>query len=116
MWVITCTCLKWLVFLIRSLYLINTWFGEDQRANDTCVKEIGLCHQLLMTVIHSIVNTIWENLYIHIRSQQTCTFNNHNQIRGGLIFNLVLHVFNHRCASGATRVLLRKSNRRSWKA
>ena len=25
--------LKWLIFLIGPLYLINTWFNEDQRAN-----------------------------------------------------------------------------------
>jgi hypothetical protein len=32
----------------------------------------------------------WKDLCIHLRDQQTCTSSLHNQIRGGLIFNLVL--------------------------
>ena len=27
--------LEWLVFLIKPVYLIRTWFNEDQRANIT---------------------------------------------------------------------------------
>ena len=35
--------LKWLVFFIGPLHLIDMWFGEDQRTNivrTTCSKEI----------------------------------------------------------------------------
>jgi hypothetical protein len=56
--------LKWLIFLIGAptfdWYVV--WFGEDQRANiskvDTCLEEIGLRLSILVTILHSIVNTI----------------------------------------------------------
>ena len=52
--------LKWLVFLIGPLYLIDMRFGEDQRANiiKTRSKEIGLHPQILISALHSIVNAI----------------------------------------------------------
>jgi hypothetical protein len=36
------------------------WFGEDHGANtikDTCIKEIRLHPRILLTTLHSIVNT-----------------------------------------------------------
>ena len=53
--------LKWLVFLIKPLDLVGMWFGEDQRANITkthTLKEIGLCLNILITALHSMMNTI----------------------------------------------------------
>ena len=49
-----------LLFLIEHLYLSGVWFGEDWRMSniikDTCAKEIGLCIQILLTTLCSIVN------------------------------------------------------------
>ena len=73
--------LKWLVFLIGPIDLIDMWFGEDQIANvikTQCLKEIGLHLQILITTLHSIVPHNWEHLCIQLRNQQTCTSNNHN--------------------------------------
>ena len=47
--------------MIRPLYLINMWSGEDQRANiikQICSKEIGLHHRTLITTLHSMLNII----------------------------------------------------------
>ena len=48
--------LKWIVFLIGPLYLIYMWFGEDERAN--ILEKIGLCLQILITTLHSTMNTM----------------------------------------------------------
>ena len=47
--------------LIGSLDLIGAWCGEDEIANiikDTCLKEIGLHLQILITTLHSTMRTI----------------------------------------------------------
>jgi hypothetical protein len=56
---------KWVDFLIKPLDLIGMWCGEDQRANinDTCLEEIGLYLQILVTTLHLIVNTIGGHVY-----------------------------------------------------
>lgn len=44
-----------LLFVVGPLYLINVWFGEDQKNKhheDTCVKKIGLRLQF-----HLIINS-----------------------------------------------------------
>lgn len=50
--------LKWLIFiLIKLMYLIGTWFDEDQRANivkTTYLKEIGLHLQVPLTTLQSM--------------------------------------------------------------
>ena len=51
-----------------------------------------------------------EDLCIQLRNQQTCTFDNHDCIRGGMIFIAFLHMFHHRFANLA-RGLLYESNR-----
>ena len=53
--------LEWLVFLNQASILISMQFGEDQRANTikfTCLKEIGLCLQILIITLHSTATTI----------------------------------------------------------
>ena len=51
-----------LIFLIGHIKLIGVWFGEDQRTNTikphVCLQEIGLCLGILLTNLHSIMNTI----------------------------------------------------------
>lgn len=61
----SCLCgrwgLKWSIFLMRFLYLIGMWIGEDRRGNimkDTCLKEIGLCFEISIIALHSTMNTI----------------------------------------------------------
>ena len=51
----------------------------------------------------------WEDVWIQLRNQQTCTSDNYNLIRGGPIFNPILHMFHCRFAI-ATWVLLCKCN------
>lgn len=57
--------LKWLIFLIGHLYLIGTMcFGDDQNSRhhtNTCLKDNGLCLQILITALHSIFNTFNSN-------------------------------------------------------
>ena len=38
-------------------YLIQSG-SKSKHHKDTCLKEIGLCHQAFITTLHSIVNTI----------------------------------------------------------
>ena len=52
-------------------------------------KEIGRCLHDLFNTPHLIMNTLGG---LQLRNQQTCTFNNHNEIKGGPNFN---HVFVH---------------------
>ena len=52
--------LKWLVFLIRHLYVIGMSFGEDQRVNDTCLKEIILPNINDYSTLNSEYN--WDDL------------------------------------------------------
>ena len=50
-----------LTFLIGPLYLIGVWFGEDQKTKhhiNTCLKEIGLHLQSLLTTPNLVLNTI----------------------------------------------------------
>ena len=49
-----------LLFIIRHLYLIGVWFGEDQRTKTTkhMFKRDWLSLQILLSTPHSIVNTI----------------------------------------------------------
>jgi hypothetical protein len=68
--------LKWLIFLIGHLYVIGMLFGEDQRVNDTCLKEIRLPNINDYYTLNSEYN--WEDLYINLRNQQTCTSDNLN--------------------------------------
>ena len=42
----------------RFLCLICMWFSKDQRANIIKTEKIGLCLRMLITTLHSIVNTI----------------------------------------------------------
>jgi hypothetical protein len=97
------------------------WFGEDQRAkskhyNDTCSKAIGLHLQILITTLHSTLNSKHncEVLCIQLKNQQTCTSDNHNKIRGGPIFNpFSFQMF--RCTSAnATRLTFVNLVGRSW--
>ena len=47
-----------LIFLLRHLYLIGVWLGsKNAHHNDTCLKEIALCLQILLTTPHSTLNT-----------------------------------------------------------
>jgi hypothetical protein len=79
--------------LLTPIFDWCVWLGEDQRTNTnktkTIFSEIGLCLQILWTTPYSIVNTIMEDLWTQFRNQQTCTFNNHNWIMGGPIFDLI---------------------------
>jgi hypothetical protein len=74
--------LKWLIFLIKPLYLFSMWFGEDQKRKhnkDTCLEEIGPQLQISIIALPSIVNTYnWEDLRIQIKIQQTHTSGAHN--------------------------------------
>ena len=73
--------LKWVVFLIEPLDLIwyvVRWGSKSKHYKDICLKEIGLCLQILIT--YSTLNSEhdWEDLYIQLRNQQTCISDNHN--------------------------------------
>ena len=62
--------LKWLIFLIRPLYWVGRWFNGGKRAKhhkDTCSKEIGLCLQILITILHSTMNAIGRT---HVSSKE----------------------------------------------
>ena len=69
--------LKWLVFLIGLLDLIGIyvvqWGSTSKYKKDTCLKEIGLCLQIIITNLHSMNEHNWEDLCIQLRNQQTCT-------------------------------------------
>ena len=77
--------LTWLISLIKPLNLVNTWCGEDQRAN------------ILKTHVSSNINDYstlnneqnLDDLYIQLKNQQTYNSDNHNHINGGPIFNPV---------------------------
>ena len=59
--------IKWLILLIKPLDLIDLWFEEDQRANTIkrhVLKDIGVCLQILITIVHSTMNTNWRGLCI----------------------------------------------------
>ena len=50
----------WLLFLITYI-LIGVWLREGQNIKhlqDTCLKEVGIHHSILLTTPHSMVNTI----------------------------------------------------------
>ena len=58
--------LKRLVLLIGPLYLIDMWFGEDQRANmlkTQVQKRLDYIFKISITTLHSIVNTIGRPTY-----------------------------------------------------
>ena len=81
--------LKWLVFLIRPLYLIGMWLGEDQRANiikTTFLKEIGLRLQNINN--YSTLNSEhnFGGLVYPFKKSTNMHFDNHNWIKDALIF------------------------------
>ena len=92
--------------LIEPLYLIGMWLSEgskNKRHKDTCLNEIELCFQMSLPTPNSIMNIIGRRC-IQFRNQQTCkSFDNHNQIKGGLIGIWFQLMFHHRHAS-ATQI------------
>jgi hypothetical protein len=53
------------------------WFGVDLRTRhhkDTCSKEIRLHAQNMLTILHSMLNTIGGDLYDHLMSTGIFTF------------------------------------------
>ena len=84
----------WLLFLIRHPifdWCGVTWWSKNKHHINTCLKEIGLRHLVLLNTPLSTVNPNWENLRIQLRNQQTCTSGNHNRFRGGPML-LMLHI------------------------
>ena len=59
-------------FLIEHMCLTSAWLSEDQttntirrgKTNDTCLKEIRLHSQMLLTTIYSIIMNTIERTYI----------------------------------------------------
>ena len=65
--VVRYVCVMRSQFSIGSLYL----FGEDWRGRHTytCLKGIGLRPQTLISIVHSIVNTIGKTYVSRLRNQ-----------------------------------------------
>jgi len=76
--------LKWLVFLIRSLYIdwYVVWWDQRENIVKTQFKRDWITSSTTSSTInnYSTLNNghDWEDLCIQIRNQQTCTFDNHN--------------------------------------
>ena len=51
----------WLLIFIGHLYLSGGWLRADviTETKKTCLKEIGLRAQKLLTILGSVVNIIW---------------------------------------------------------
>ena len=65
------------LFLIRPLYLISVCSLvriKEKHHMETCLKDIGLHLQILLTTPHSIVEHHWEELCIQLRMQQNMHF------------------------------------------
>ena len=76
--------------LIKRLYLIGVWLGEDQRTNTLethVLKRLDYGFHTLLTIPHTIVNTIWKDLCIQLRNQQPYTSKNYNYFRESPNFN-----------------------------
>lgn len=93
-----------LLFLLGHLYLIDGCglVGEDQRTTYcrlnsllqnwhfyTCFKEIGVILFNLLTIVHSIGNTIGSSYVVSYGNQQTCTSDDHNQSKVRTFLNLI---------------------------
>jgi hypothetical protein len=81
-----------LLFFIEPLYLIGMWFGvgQDKYHKDTCLIGIGLCLQIFLTTSHSTMHIIGKTYVFDSKVKQTYTSNYHNEMKGGLIFNMIL--------------------------
>ena len=79
-------------FQDRILYLIGVRGSKNTNTvkSHASIRLDYACFHIVITTPHSIVNTHnWEDRCISLRNQQTCTFDNHNEIEGGLFFHLV---------------------------
>ncbi len=99
-------------FLSWTLYFIGRWFNESQSTHhkDTCLQEIALCLQILITTLHPIVNTNWEDLCIQLINQQTCASIIVYDMNGVPISIQFSNKLYQRFAN-ATQILLCNSNR-----
>ena len=83
-------CKCYLVPLLNRIPIFNwyvvQWGSKSKHRKDTCLKEIELHLQLLVTITHSIMNTIGRT-YVFSWGVDKCNHNhNHNQIPRGPIF------------------------------
>ena len=66
------------------------WFSEDHRINiikTHALKEIDLRLQILVTTLHSIMNTIGRTYASNQETNNGCISDNHNKIKVGPIYN-----------------------------
>ena len=62
------------IFLIWHTYLNTLWIGcgsKNIHHEDTCSKEVGANLQFILTILHSMINTIWGGLCTQSRKQHT---------------------------------------------
>ena len=86
-------------------WCVVRWGSKNKCYKDTCLEEIKLCLQTLLTTPHSKVNTTGRALCIQLRNQQTCTSNyitESIEVR----FSIQLMLMLHRRFANATQVLL----------
>ena len=78
-------------FLLGHLYLIGVEFGEDQRTNNVKTHAQKRLDYILLkfSTNYSTLNSEQNLAYkcIKSRNQQTCTSDNHNQIKKGMIYS-----------------------------
>ena len=106
-----------LLFLRGHLYLIGTWFREDQRNKhhkDACLKEFDYGFKVLLTAPTSIVNTLGRT-YVLVKESTNVHFHvKPNQGRSN--FQIWFLVMLHCRYSNATQVSLCKFRfGRNWR-
>ena len=90
--------------MMKLLIISITQHMPQNRINDTIIMHMTL------NSISSAVNTSGRTLCFQLGNQQTCTSNNHNSIKEGLIFNLIFADSHHGFAN-APQLSLQKSYR-----